>query len=409
MTVKNTSGRWRAAGRLSALTGVLLASLSASAIAEETVRLGILTPKQGASASIGLHMARGAEIAVAMHGKKVLGKPIETIWLDEASPQVAQQNMQRMATEYKVAGVVGGNSSAATLAMMSVAEREKLPFISAGSAASEVTGTSCNRYTFRTQAPVPVQVSAIFDRLKDNKIYFFTPAYAFGQDVLRTGRAMLGNVNATEAGADEIPVNTADYSSYILKIRRAAPDAIFGALVGLDLSNFLKQWNELGMKGSVPIYEVAVSDTDFWDIGPAAATGTHVKPWYYNDDRNPAVEKEFVKAYQEAYDMPPSDKAWSGWFAMRSMLESLEKAGSTDPTKLVPAIESWRYESGEFPYYYREWDHQLIRPALIVQVKDQISDKYDFMNVVGWSTDGEEATSTAFGTKEQIGCKMGDL
>ncbi|MDS1136192.1 ABC transporter substrate-binding protein [Nitratireductor indicus] len=395
---------------LTLLAGVsAVAVTGGAALAQETVKLGILTPKQGPSASIGLNMAQGAELAVAMHGGKVLGKDIETVWLDEASPQVAQQNMQKMADEYKVVGVVGGNSSAATLAMMSVAEREKLPFISAGSAASEVTGANCNRYTFRAQAPVPVQVSAVFNELKDKKIYFFTPAYAFGQDVLRTGRSKLEGINGTEVGNDEVPVNTADYSSYILKIRKAQPDAIFGALVGLDLSNFMKQWNEMGMKGSIPIYEVAVSDTDFWDIGPAAATGTHVKPWYYNDQANPDREKEFVQKYEEKYGQPPSDKAFFGWFSMNAMIDSIEAAGSTEPQKIVPAIESWTYKDGTFPYYFRDFDHQLIRPAVIVKLKDQITDKWDFMDVVSWTSKDADETVAAFGTKEEIGCTMGDL
>ncbi|TFF19133.1 ABC transporter substrate-binding protein [Jiella endophytica] len=393
-----------------ALAMLCSAAFGADASAQDgPVRLGILTPKQGASASIGQSMARGAELAIELHGGKVLGRDIKTVWLDEASPQVAQQNMQKMADDYSVAGVVGGNSSSATLAMMPVAEREKIPFISAGSAASEVTGASCNRYTFRTQAPVPVQVSAVFDRLKDQKLYFMTPSYAFGQDVLRTARSMLDGVGASEAGNDEVPVNTADYSSYILKIRQASPDAVFGALVGLDLSNFLKQWRELGMQGEIPVYEVAVSDTDFWDIGPDASTGIHVKPWYYNDPANPDVEKKFVEAYEEEHGQPPSDKAWSGWFAMTAMLDSIEAAGSTDPKEVVKQIESWTYDAGEFPYYFRKWDHQLIRPSVIVQVKDEITDKWDYMNVIGTSTSGKEDTLKAFGTQEEIGCKMGEL
>lgn len=389
-----------------ALAVVCSIGLGSAAVAQDIVRLGILTPKQGPSASIGQHMARGAELAIQMHGGKVLGKDIETVWLDEASPQVAQQNMQKMSDDYDVVGVVGGNSSSATLAMMPVAEREKIPFISAGSAASEVTGANCSRYTFRTQAPVPVQVAALKDRLDGKKVYYMTPSYAFGQDVLRTARKML---NAEEVGNDEVPVATADYSSYILKIRQASPDAIFGALVGLDLSNFLKQWRELEMQGQIPIYEVAVSDTDFWDIGPDGSTGIHVKPWYYNDPANPDMEKEFVEAYMAEHGSPPSDKAWSGWFAMTAMLESIEAAGNTEPQEIIQQIEAWKYEAGEFPYYFREWDHQLIRPSVIVEVKDNITDEWDFMDVIGTSTTGEEATLEAFGTKEEIGCNIGDL
>ncbi len=392
---------------LTLLAGVSALGLVATgALAQDAVTLGIVTPKQGPSASIGAHMAQGALLAVELHGGKVLDRPVETVWLDEASPQISQQNMQKLADEYKVAGVIGGNSSAATLAMMSVAEREKIPFISAGSAASEVTGANCNRYTFRAQAPAPVQVEVAFNELRGKKVYFFTPAYAFGQDVLRTSRSLLEKYDMTEVGNDEVPVNTADYSSYILKIRKAQPDVVFGALVGLDLSNFMKQWNEMGMKGSIPIYEVAVSDTDFWDIGMAVATGVHVKPWYYKDPQNPEGEQKFVAAYEQKYGVPPSDKAFFGWFSMNAMLDSIEEAGSTEPQKVVPALESWRYTEGKFPYYFRDFDHQLVRPAVIVKLKDTITDQWDYMDVVRWTSETQADTEEVFGSKEQSACTM---
>lgn len=388
--------------------GILLAGTVVGHAEEGPIRIGIISPKQGPSASIGVNMARGAELALSLHdGGKIMGKPAETVWLDEASPQVSQQNMQRMADEYKAVGVVGGNSSAAALAIMSVAQRTKTPFIAAGAAAREITGSSCNRYTFRTQASAPVQIKAILNDLSGKKVYFLTPSYAFGQDVLKSGREMLASVNAKEVGNDEVPVNTADYSSFILKIRQAQPDVIVGALVGLDLSNFMKQWNELGMKGTIPIFEIAVSDTDFWDIGPEAATGTHVKPWYYNDPKNSAAEKDFTKAFIAKFNQPPSDKAWSGWTATRALIASIEAAKSTKAEEVVGKLETWKDTNAAVPYGFRAFDHQLVRPMVVVKVKDKITDKWDFMDVVRWSNDNEADTEKAFGTKEQVGCNMG--
>ena len=76
-----------------------------------------------------------------------------------------------------------------------------------------------------------------------------------------------------------MPLNTADFSSFILKIRQAKPDVVVGGLSAGDLSTFLKQWNELGMKGKIPFVEIAIGDTDIWAVGPEAATGTFTKLW----------------------------------------------------------------------------------------------------------------------------------
>jgi len=404
---------WRFAGRcaLAIATLGLAASFGAHAQSTAPVKIGMVYAKQGSMALLGQFLAQGSELALEEHGGKVLGRPVELIWLDEANPQVSQQNMQKLVDEHKVVAVIGGNSSANALAMMSVAKREKIPMILPGAAASEITGKSCNRYTFRTQATVPVQLRGLMPYVAElgKKVYFITPSYAFGQDILRWARSMLKDVGATEVGVDEVPLNTADYSSYILKIRQAKPDVVIGGLVGLDLSTFLKQWAEMGMKDKIPFVEIAVSDTDFWDIGPAASTGIYVKPWYYNYPKNTAKEAKFTADFIKKHGRPPSDKAFSGWIAMRSMLESIEAAKSTDPKAIVLALEKWKDTEIGFPVFYREWDHQLIRPAVIVGIKKNITDKWDYFDVLKLTSTTEADTAKSFGAKEEIGCSMEPL
>lgn len=383
----------------------------ASAVAaQETgpIRIGLIYSKQGPGAAIGEFLQRGSALAVEQAGGKVLGRPIELVWLDEPNPQVSQQNMQRLIDENKVVAVVGGNYSSSALAMMSVANREKIPLILTGAAAREITGKECSRYTFRTQATVPVQIAGLMPYVAElgKKIYFITPSYAFGQDILRSARGMLPAIGGTEAGVDEVPINTADYSSYILKIRQAKPDAVIGGLVGGDFSNFLKQWNEMGMKGKIPYAAVAVTDTDFWDVGPQASTGIFIKPWYYNNPNNTPAEKKMTADFVAKYGAPPSDKAWSGWIGMRALLESIEAAKSTKSADIVTALESWKNTEGSFPFYFRAWDHQMVRPAVIVQVKKTITDKWDFFDFLKNTSDTAADTEKAFGTKDEIGCSM---
>jgi branched-chain amino acid transport system substrate-binding protein len=309
MTFRNPRGRVG----IRSLIAFACALISAGSYAQsnEPVRIGFIYPKQGPAASIGQFLERGSEIAVEEAGGKVLGRPIEITWLDEPSPQVSQQNTQKLIGENKVIAIVGGNYSSDALAMMSVVNREKIPLVLPGPSASEITGKNCNRYTFRTQATAPVQVAGLMPFLAQvgKKMYFLTPSYATGQDILRAGRNRLKENGMTEVGVDEVPINTADYSSYILKIRTAKPDAVLGGLVGGDFTNFLKQWNEMGMKDKIPFVSPGVTDSDFWDVGPEASAGIYAKPWYYKDPKNSAAEKRFVADFEKKYGRPPSDKA----------------------------------------------------------------------------------------------------
>jgi branched-chain amino acid transport system substrate-binding protein len=405
-------------GRRSLVAGLaatVVASLmmvgSAWAQADEPIKIGMLYSKQGPGSSIGQFLERGSDLAVEEAGGKVLGRKIELIWLDESDPQGSQQNMQRLVDENKVVAVVGGNYSSNALAMMGVANRTKIPLILPGAAASEITGKSCSRYVFRTQATVPVQTNGLMPYIASigKKVYFLTASYAFGQDILHSSRALLGKTGLTEVGNDEVPVNTADYSSYILKMRQAKPDAIIGGLVGGDFSNFLKQWNEMGMKDKIPYGAIAVTDTDFWDVGPEASAGIYIKPWYYNNPKNTAAEKAMTEAFEKKFKQPPSDKTWSGWIAMRALLESIEAAKSTKAQDIVTALEKWKNTDGPLPYYFRDWDHQMVRPAVIVQVKKNITDKWDFFDVLKDTSTTAEETEKAFGSKEEIGCNMPPL
>lgn len=383
----------------------------ASAESNEPIKIGLVLAKQGAMAEQSQYIAQGTFLALEQQGNKILGRPAEIIWLDEPTPLAAQQNMQKLIDEDKVVAVLGGGISANALALSALAKRAKIPYVANNAAATDITGKECNRYTFRVQAPVPVQARALAPYLSElgDRWYFLAASYAFGQDIVHSFDALAKQAGATVVGQDLVPLNTPDYSSYILKIRQAKPDVVVGGLAAADISTFLKQWNEMGMKGKIPFAEIAIGDTDIWAVGPTAASGIFTKPWYYNDANNSPESKAFADAYQAKYNRPAADKAWMGWFAARSLLESIEQAGSTDPAAIVQAMEKWQGKEGDLPVYYRPWDHQMIRPMIVVGVKPEIKDKSDFFDVLKTVPGTAAELEAMFGTQAEIGCSMGEL
>jgi branched-chain amino acid transport system substrate-binding protein len=239
------------------------------------------------------------------------------------------------------------------------------------------------------------------------KWYNITASYAFGQDILRNSRELLKAAGGTEVGSDEAPLNTADFSSFILKIRQAKPDVVMGGLSAGDLTTFLKQWNELGMKGQIPFLEIAIGDTDIWGVGPDAATGIFTKMWYYKNPANPPEEQAFAAAYEKKYGKPAADKAWMGWITARSLFESIDAAKSTDADSIVDALEAWKVQVGPSAYSYRKSDHQMLVRNLAVAVKPQITDKWDYFDVKATLPENPADLDKVFGTPEQVGCKMG--
>jgi branched-chain amino acid transport system substrate-binding protein len=391
--------------------GLALSPLAAPHIARaaDPIRIGLLLAKTGQIAGQAEYLANGSILALEQRNKMIMGQPAELVWLDEPSPQGAVQNMQKLVQEDKVCAVLGGSLSSNALGEEAKAAELKIPFVCDNAAATEITGKNCNRYTFRLNTPVAVQqrMLAPYALTYGKKWYHITASYAFGQDILKSSRELLKAAGGTEVGVDEVPLNTADFSSFILKIRQAKPDVVVGGLAAGDLTTFLKQWAELGMKGKIPFLEIAIGDIDIWSVGAEAANGTFTKLWDARNPANPPEEKAFADAYLKKHGKPAADKAWMGWITARSLFESIDAAKSTDTNKIIEALEAWKVPAGNSFYSYRKFDHQMLVRNLAVSVKEKITEKWDFFDVKATLPENPADLDKTFGAPDEIGCKMG--
>jgi branched-chain amino acid transport system substrate-binding protein len=383
----------------------LTAPFIRNATADEPLKLGLILAKQGPFAQQGSDLAAGAQMALKEANDTVMGRKIEVTWLDESDPQSATQSITKLAQE-KVTAILGGTSSANTLAMGAVAKRERLPFISLNAVAREVTGKQCNRFMFRGPASVPVYARAMGPDLlaAGKKWYFLVANYAMGDDVHSSFAELLKASGGTVAGVDRVPVEATDISSYILKVRQAKPDVLISGLP--NVGPILKQLHEFGMTGNITVGGPAVSDTDLWSVPREALSGIYGKTWYYNDPLNSAEDKAFTAAYLKETKKPPTDRVWAGWFMARFLLAALENAKSTDPAKVVGALETLHFKDGSQRTSFRDWDHQLIRRPVVGVAKPNPNDNWDTLKVTSTAPMEKPALEALFGTKEEIGCNM---
>jgi len=382
-----------------------------NAAAAEPIKIGMIWAKTGSIVDQAEYLAQGGMLALEQRNNTLLGRPAEIVWLDEPNPQGAQQSAERLIGEQKVVGMVGGALSSYALAISAVAKKSKIPYVAANAAAGDLTGKSCNKYTFRLQPPVDVhaRVLAPYCASIGKKWYLLTASYAFGQDIKRAFNDYILANGGTVVGADEVPVGTPDYSSFILKIRAAKPDVVIGGVAASDLTTFLKQWNELGMRGKIPFAEIAVGNTDLWGVGPEAADGLFTLTWYYKNPSNSPEEKEMAAAYEKKHSRPPADKAWMGWLGMKSLLDSIEAAKSTEPAAIVGALEAWKYRRGDIDLGYRDFDHQMISRILVAGIHPKITDKWDYLDVKAELPKTQEDIAKAFGSQADSACKMDAL
>ncbi|OLL31251.1 ABC transporter substrate-binding protein [Burkholderia sp. SRS-W-2-2016] len=398
-----TAGKTLASG-----AAVLAAPAIVRAQGEQPLKLGLLMAKQGVWTEQGEVIANGVKLALDDANNQARGRRLELVWYDEPNPQSAQQNMQKLVEQDKVIAVIGGTNSGTSLAMSSVANRTKTPYIAPNAAARELTGSSCNPYTFRVLSPTPVTCRALAPSLLaiGKKWHFLVANYAYGQDIQRSMSELLKQSGGTMTGADVTPLNTTDFSSFILKIRQSKPDVVLLGLPGGDLSTFLKQYAEMGMKDKIPVACPIIGDSDLWSISADAATGYYGKPWHFSAPGHSPEEIAFIKKYTAKYGKPPADKAWIGWFTTRALLAGVNQAKSTSGQDIVQSLETVQFGDSSGPAYFRPWDHQMLRRWTVFKVKDHIADKWDWLDQVSAVPQNPAELDKLYGSKQEIGCTM---
>jgi branched-chain amino acid transport system substrate-binding protein len=332
---------------------------------------------------------------------------------DEANPGVAAQKAIKLIEKDKVIALTGIVNSASALAVGDEAQRAKVLFINAGANSDEIRGARCHRYVFSTEGSNTQYVSAIATWLLGQpalkRWYFLTSDYAFGHDLLKVSQNLLRKAGREQVGSELIPTGTADFSSYLLKVKAAKPDLVFQNLAGNDQTNFLKQYKEFGLDSQVAggLIDTAVA----WPVGPDALTG-HFPLLWWHELKYPGVA-EFAAKFKKIAGDPPENQGWGDYTAIKALGEVVKKVNSIDSKAIVKGMEGFQFDSLKGrTLYFREWDHQLIMPMYTVRAKkkNEMKDKWDIFEVIAEvPAKGQSAESIAIPKAESLCTKMEPL
>ena len=372
--------------------GAVLGQLGFPAVlkAEDTIRVGHLTPRTGFLGQLGEYGFRGAAMAVdevnAAGG--VLGRPLELISEDSVNPGVAVTKTQKLVERDQVQFLFGEISSASGLAIAEQANRYKIIYVNTGCNSDALRGSNCNRFTFHVEGCNTMYTKTIGQwQVRQNLItgakwYMLTADYAFGHDLYGVSSRFLQQNGGVLVNNDMVPTNTPDYSGYILKIREAQPDFVYINLAGVDQTTFLKQYREYGLP--YPVAGGVMDTVPFWAAGIESLSGYWQSLWYHGLDT--AASQAFTAAYTDRHGMPPDNQAWGDHIAIKIFAQAVNEVGSADTAALIEHFEKGasfdllKSRAGSF----RDWDHQLLQEMYVVRVKDPAAarDKWDIFDVV---------------------------
>ncbi len=380
----------------------------------DSIRLGHITPRTGFLGQAGEQGYRAATLAVeeANAAGGVLGRRIELIAEDSVNPATAVNKAQKLIERDKVMCLIGEVSSASALAIAEQAARARLPFFNTGSNSDALRGQNCNRYLFHIEGSNTMYTKTIGTWQKEKNLikgarwYFLTADYAFGHDLFRVSSRFLSENGGVVLANDMVPTNTADYSSYILKLRSLKPDYIYLNLAGVDQTTFLKQYREYNLP--FPLTGGVMDTISFWAAGLDNLSGTWQSLWYHGIGNKDA--RAFAARFFDKYGLPPDNQAWGDYIGVRIVLQTIAETKRTDAASIVQHLEKGatfdllKDRKGMF----RPWDHQLLQEMYVVQVKNRSKskDKWDIFDVVESVPGPKESLEIIQPTQAENPCKM---
>jgi branched-chain amino acid transport system substrate-binding protein len=317
------------------------------AIAQETVRIGVVQPMTGPVAYDGnIYVNTVKMLADDMNAKGgVLGKKIELVIEDGAcNPAQSVNAAEKLVVRDKVVGLLGAFCSTSTAAVMEVAKKHKVPLITGISTAAQLTEQG-NAYFFRAVATTPMLGNAfgpvLPKALKAKRFAFLT----LNDD---WGRSMQASYpKAIESGGGQIVANEffqqsdLQFLSQITKVKAANPDAIVLAANTQQAVALSKQIRELGV--TVPLVgEGAWSSDSYIKLAGPAAEGVYGLVEYVYTIKSP-VNEAFVKEFQAKLKENPSKFAGAAHNAIHIMVDAIRRAGAADPEKIREAMEKTDY------------------------------------------------------------------
>ncbi len=327
---------WSVVRSLVALGAFLVAVNSAAA--QDKIRIGLIYTLSGPAAVLGQQSKNAFELAVKNLGGKMGGKDVQLFVADDGlNPGAAIQKVKELIDRDHVDIVVGPIFSNVLGAIHKPVMDAGKILISTNAGASSFAGAACNPDFFVTS----YQNDQIFETLGKvandkgyKRVFAMVPNYRAGKDAIAGfKRTYKGKIVAEEL----VPLKSLDFQTELSKLSASKPDALFTFMPGGLGISLIKQFNQAGLKGKVPIISAFTADEATLPALGAAAEGIYgALTWAPNTD-NPQ-NKKFVAAYEAAYHAVPASYAMQAYDAAM-LIDSAAVAlkGDLSNTKAVSA------------------------------------------------------------------------
>ena len=329
--------------------GVLSAAIAASGIllaapaSAEGVKIGVLNDQSGVYADYGgKYSLEAARMAVEDFGGTVLGEKIEIVSADHQNkPDLAASIARRW---YEVEGVdmiTELTTSSVALAIQELSKEKKKIDIVVGAATSRITGDACTPYGFHwaydTHALAVGTGGALVEAGGDTW-FFMTADYAFGYALEKDTGDLVKAKGGKVLGSVRIPLNSSDFSSFLLQAQSSKAKIIGLANAGLDTTNTIKQAAEFGIvSGGQKLAGLLLTISEVHGLGLQAAQGLVLTEGFYWDQNDKT--REFSQRFIKRTGHMPSMIHAGTYSAALQYLKAVKAAGTRDSDAVAKKLK----------------------------------------------------------------------
>ena len=359
----------------------MASALLAPALAGDTVKVALIIPMTGGQASTGKQLDNAVKLYIQQHGDTVAGKKIEIILRDDgANPENTKRLAQELIVNDKVDVIAGFGITPTALAAAPLATQAKIPEIVMLAGTSIITERS--PYIVRTSFTLAQSSTIIGDWAAKNgikRVATLTSDYAPGNDALQFFREHFVAGGGQIIEEVKVPLVNPDYAPFLQRMKDAKPDAMFVFVPGGQGGNFMKQFSERGLdkSGIKVIGPGDVMDDDLLNGMGDAALGT-VTAHMYSAAHPSQLNKDFVAAYNKAFNSRPGFVAVGGYDGMHLLYEALKKTGGkADGDALVAAMKGMAWESPRGPISIDPETRDIVQNIYIRKVEKVDGELYN--------------------------------
>jgi branched-chain amino acid transport system substrate-binding protein len=357
-------------------------------VSDNVVKIGVLNDQSGLYTDLGgPGSVTAARMAAEDAGGSVLGKPIEIVFADHQNKaDVGAAIARRWFENENVDMAIGFDHSAVALAVEQLAAEHDRIAIAGAVGSTAFTGKNCTpneaSWIYDSYALTTSLVKSTVAEGRDTW-FFITVDYAFGHSLETDATAAVQAAGGKVLGSVRHPLNTSDFSSYLLQAQASGAKVVAFANGGGDMVNAVKQANEFGLMKSQSMAALLVFISDVHSMELQAAQGLKFVTAFYwdRDDESRAWSKRF---FVKQGRMPTMAQA-SVYSAVRHYIAAIAAAG-TDEAKAVMAkmratpVNDFYVKNG----HLRE-DGRLVHDMYFAQVKtpSESTRPWDYYNILG--------------------------